>query len=490
MAKKSEQFKIRQYISQEDIDRLMESAFVEQAEAADELELELSDLAETTAFDVSGGEDPGFISNDDIGALLKSAGAKGDFKGTVSSDDVGSLVSQSDIDALLRGELEKVPSSKPSQGELNDDIGGLISQGDIDALLSGGLDAVPSSTPSQSELKDDIDGLISQGDIDALLKGAMTAAPADPVSETVDGAGMVSQSDIDALLSGAESASEDAGNSGLISQSDIDALLGGAAEKASEIEDTFEPQERNEDGEVISQSDIDALLKGAMASEDEGTPEDGDGNEGIVSQSEIDSLLGGSLGTGPLEEKEPAPEPVILADGSAETEETAPEAPVISRPWYTGRKFRIGAIGVLVCLISSSVFFYTSRFRDAVPKPVVLRFKIQKPESQKGTERVAGNTSVIMSGFLVLAPSDNRDITCLAADLQLDFSDSTTVRIIKDNEGFIRNIIYNVINDAMLSSPQKAIEKTALAQAVQEAIGKVVPREMIRAVSFGKFEII
>jgi hypothetical protein len=484
MAKKNEQPTIREYISQKDIDQLMESAFVEQAEAADELELELSDLAETTAFDASGGEDPGFISNDDIGALFKSPGAKA----TVSDDDVGSLVSQSDIDALLRGELET--PSKSAQNEVKDNIGGLVSQGDIDALLSGGLDAVPPSKPAQSQLEDDIGGLISQGDIDALLKGAMTAAPADQVSEMDDGDGMVSQSDIDALLSGGESAPEDAGDAGLISQSDIDALLGGPAKKESDVEDTFEPQERNEEGDVISQSDIDALLKGAMASEETDNPEDGDIHEGIVSQSDIDSLLGGSPATDPLKEKEPVPEPVILADDIPETEASETEAPVLSRPWYTRRAYQLGAMAALVVIISSSVFFYTSRSRSVVPKPVVLRFAIQKPESQTGAEKGVGNTSITLSGFLVLAPSDNRDVTCLTADLQLDFSDSTTVRIIKDNEGFVRNIIYSVINDAMLGSSKTAIEKTALAQAVREAIGQVIPREMIRAVSFGKFEII
>ncbi len=76
-------------------------------------------------------------------------------------------------------------------------------------------------------------------------------------------------------------------------------------------------------------------------------------------------------------------------------------------------------------------------------------------------ERAPGNASVTLSGFLVLAPSDINDITCLFADLQLDFPDSSMVKIIKDNEIVVRNLIYSVINDAMLSSSKKAIEKTA-----------------------------
>jgi hypothetical protein len=464
MAKKKEQIMIREFISQKEIDEVLESAFVEQAEAADELELELSDLAETTTFDADpDGNDPGLISNDDIGALFTSPGAKQVSESPASDDDIGSIVSQSDIDALLSGGLDAAAPSVSAQSELEPDSG---------------------------ELESDSGGMISQGDIDALLKGA---GPADQAPEAAGGDGtMVSQADIDALLSGAESTSEDASDSGLVSQSDIDALLGGAAKKAPEGEDTFEPQERNENGDVISQSDIDALLKGAMASEEAGAVDGGDISEGVVSQSDIDSLLNDSLSTKPLEDKEPEPEPepVILAQNLEETEVPISEASVLPPRWYTRKLYQVGAVAALVLIISSTVFFFSPRSRNTVPKAVVLTFPIQKPESQTVTARVLGNTTVTMPGFLVLAPAGNSDITCLTADLQFEFSDTTTVRMIKDNEGFVRNIIYGVINDALLSSDKKAIDKKDLTSAVHEALGRVIPREKIRSVSFGKFEII
>jgi hypothetical protein len=561
MAKKKEQITIREYISQKAIDELIESAFVEQAEAADELELELSDLAETTTFDSSpDNDDLGFISNDDIAALLKGASPGGTPKALSSDDNTGSLVSQSDIDALLSGGLDAVVSSKPPKTESQADVGGLVSQSDIDALLSGGLDAVVSSKPPKTESQADagglvsqsdidallggglnavarskppkpepqanagglvsqsdidallsggldevtpsppvknkteanIDGLISQSDIDALLKGEMGSTPADEPPESAGGEGVISQADLDALFSGTQSVvNEDPGESGLISQSDIDALLGGGAKEEPKAEDTFEPIERNETGDVISQSDIDALLKGAISSDEEpGGRGKEDTRTPVVSQSDIDSLFGDSLGEKALEETEREPEPVILADGAEETEVSEPETSGFSQRWYTRSVFQISAMAALVLIISSSVYFVKSRSGKIAPKAVVLTFPIPKAASQTVTAKMVGNTSVAMPGFLVLAPADNKDMTCLSADVLLDFSDTDTLRRIKENEGVIRNIIYNVMNDALLSSNKNLMEKSNMALAVREALGRVVQREMIRTVTFEKFEII
>jgi len=494
MAKKNEQIMIREFISQKDIDDLLESAFVEHTEAADELELELSDLAETTTFDTdAGGVDQGLISNDDIGALFKNSGASSSAKDATSHDTTGSIVSQSDIDALLRGGPDATAPTTSAQVPLEAaDIGGMVSQSDIDALLSGELGAIAPSPSRKDEMAANIDEMISQSDIDALLKGEMAAKSDDNEFEAAGGDGAISQADLDSLLSGDQrGADEDTGVSSLISQSDIDALLGGGAKEAPEIEDSFVPQERNEDGEVVSQSDIDALLKAAMASEeDAGTRDDDDTHEGIVSQSDIDSLLSESLGEKPLEEKEPATEPVILAEDSEIPMDAIPASSAPSRPWYFRKVYQISALAAVVLVISSSVFLMTPRSRLTVPQPVVLTFPIPKPASQAVTAKMQGNTNITMAGFLVLAPSDNSDITCLVADLVLDFSDTTTVRMIKENEGIIRNIIYGVINDALFSRDKSAVDKSNLALAVRAALGNVVSREMIRSVSIEKFEMI
>jgi len=458
MAKKKEQtITIREFVSQKDIDELLESAFVEQAEAADELELELSDLAEATAF-VSDpdGEDQRLISNNDIEALLKGAGAMGAVKAPASEKDAGSVVSQSDIDALLSGNLD--------------------------------ISASPSSLHSMPE--DDIGAMISQGDIDALLKGAMAANEV-PEPAASSGEGIVSQSDIDALLSGTQSTPEDTGASGLVSQSDIDDLLGGDSPGAFSGDDTFEPKERNEDGDVVSQADIDALLMGALASKEEASEwDEGDNNDRSVSQSEIDNLLGASMGAQADEDQQRAPEPVILAEDTEMAVGSTPVPPSSSRPWYTKKVYQISAMAAMVIIISASVFFIRPQSDEIVSKPVVLTFTIPKIESRVAPASMPGNTNLALPGFLVLAPEDNSEMTCLAADMLIVFSDTTTVKMIKDNEGFVRNVIYGVINDALLSRDKSAIDRTKLANSIRAALEHVVQKEMIQSVSFGKFEVI
>jgi hypothetical protein len=487
MAKKKDQIiTIREFISQKDIDELLESAFVEQAEAADELELELSDLAETTTFvSDSYEEDQRLISNDDIEALFKGANAMGGGKAPASTDDVASLVSQSDIDALLSGRLDE-PAPLPPESKPEDDIGAMISQSDIDALLKGAMAA--DDVPEPALPVDD--GMVSQSDIDALLKGAMGADDVpEPASSVSDG--MVSQSDIDALLGGTQNPPENSGASGVVSQSDIDDLLGGDAKDAFTGEGTFEPKERNEDGDVVSQADIDALLLGALAAEEEASAwDEADVNERAVPQSEIDNLLGASLGAAVNEDKQPEPESVILAEDTEIALASMPAPRPSFRPWYKRKVYQMSAMAALAIIISASVLLFKPQSPDTVPKPVVLSFAIPKIQSQVAPASVPGNTNLALPGFLVLAPADNSDTTCLTADMLIVFSDTATVKMIKDNEGFVRNIIYGVINDALLSGDKSAVDRAKLAESIRAALGHVVQKEMIQSVSFGKFEVI
>lgn len=516
MAKKKESITIREYISQNALDELIESAFVEQAEAEEELELEFSDLAEETSITTdSDRPDSSLISNDDIAALLKGAGPKKtpaplpvteESSGLISQSDIDALlkggmdalsstppkkkkiepepsglVSQSDIDALLKGSLADQKPRPSTKTEPESEPGGIISQSDIDALLGGGFDeGTSSATPPKTEPDNAFDGLISQNDIDALLKGSDISAP-------VEEGGIISQSDIDSLLSGTSNDLDgEPATSGLVSQSDIDALLGGASPEVSETQVHFDPKERDEQGDVISQSDIDALLKGALE-EDSGNTGEAEKRPPAISQSDIDSLFEADSATTPEEKIET--KPVILAEADEAGEDEPPSVPVERKRWYARRAYQIGAMAALVLLVSSVVLYVKTRPRDIAPKVAVLRFPIPKAESQTVTPKMVGVTSIAMTGFLVLAPSENTDMTCLTADVMLDFMDTATLRRVKENEGVIRNVIYSVIHDAVLSSKKEMIEKAHLARVLKEAIGRVIQGDMIRSVSFGKFDI-
>lgn len=502
MAKKNETVAVREYIRQEDIDRVLEEAFDEYAEAQAELELQASDLVDEAidAFDFDD-DDLGLISNEDIEALLKGGTH---FDRAVPSrpsaasgaarfhppEDEGSIINQSDIDALLSGVLEsdepappapeKAPSPniKPNikedkEEDKEEDSDGLISQSDIDALLNA-EDSEQSAPAGEAAFEasgdeETVGDLISQADINALLNAEKDAQPAMGAGE-----GVVSQSDIDALLNAAASGQPD------------DA---GSLSALTAFDEAFVPKEANEKGEVVSQEDIDALLMEALEAEDVSdvfAPGDEDAaiTEKIAANAGLEGL--------PEEKSEaqPASQTVILAadenEGDARASDAVVRAP--GKRWYHRRVYQVTAMAALVLIISSSVGVVMRRGGNEGPRPVVLSFPVPQAGAPLAAETVPVGTDIAMTGFLVLAPEGKGDFTCLAADLSLDFTDRTIVAVIKDHEAFIRNMIYELINNALLSIDMGKMNKVDLALSVREALGSVVPRESIRAVSFNKFE--
>jgi pilus assembly protein FimV len=161
-------------------------------------------------------EEESLISQDDIDKLLDSSSIEEAEetleKGKDNSPDLdmGEL-SQDDIDTLLTGSSLDDSQEEIREDSLGDELGEL-SQDDIDGLL-GGNDPVPEA---------DEMGELSQDDIDGLMGGN------DPVPEA-DELGELSQDDIDGLLGGNDLvADEDDGDDvdmELISQNDIDQLM-------------------------------------------------------------------------------------------------------------------------------------------------------------------------------------------------------------------------------------------------------------------------
>jgi flagellar basal body-associated protein FliL len=115
---------------------------------------------------------------------------------------------------------------------------------------------------------------------------------------------------------------------------------------------------------------------------------------------------------------------------------------------------------------------------------------VPKPDTQTAQANNNGKTDVEMPGFVVLAPDDKSGLTCVTADLFLDFSDSTIAGMVKDNEAFVRNIIYEAISKALVTPDKVKINKINMGLSVRKALATMVPRETIRAVFFNKFEII
>ena len=450
--------------------------------------------------------------------------------GAVSQDDIDTLLSGSDeppVEGAASGE------SPPASGEAGD---GAVFQDDIDALLSGSNEAPVAgaasveSPPMSGEAGD---GAVSQDDIDALLSGSDeppvegAASGESPPASGEAGDGAVSQDDIDALLSGAGDAfaegaasgevsleSEEAGG-GAVSQDDIDQLLRDDASDAKKAPtDTMDGT--GDDGtSMISQDDLDKLLTGAIESElpeaKETTPiaeteilaerEKKTPGEHIT-QEDINELLKESLlededGLGEDQEDDvEEPAPVILAEDDMDEvqdehlEEMASEKGERAIPtWYRRKPVMASLAACFLFIVVGSVLLFSGGGQETPTAPLVQSFPIPQT-TDSASSMLYGETSVNLTGFLVLAPSNPSGITYMAADLFFEVADETVMGVIKDNEAFVRSIIYGVMNQAMSIQELSNVNEIQLVLAIRKALGAVIPRETIGQVYFNKFSMV
>ncbi len=215
-------------------------------------------------------EEESLISQDDIDKLLDSSSTEEnegklesgndgdpdmDELGELSQDDIDNLMNGSTLDSDV-GDIE----DDSSDNDMDDDMGEL-SQDDIDSLL-GGNDSIQDndSIEENDPVEDDVAEL-SQDDIDNLLNpDAETDANADADSGDDEDMELISQDDIDRLMN---PSAEDS-----ISLPENDDM--------SDPEDIADPDDADE---LISMDDIQSLMN---ESKGEGDQVNGEDNEGQV----------------------------------------------------------------------------------------------------------------------------------------------------------------------------------------------------------------
>ncbi len=439
----------------------------------------------------------GDVSQDDVEQLMKKTAAEVQ-RGTGTEGAVSppagpetaegtEAVSQDDIDRLL---MSAIDDPEPEDG-------GLVSQDDIDQLLKGGMDQADAETAPEEG------GLVSQDDIDQLLKGGMDYADAEATPE--DG-GLVSQDDIDQLLKGgmdqadAETAPEEGG---LVSQDDIDQLLKGSI-------DQTDAEAAPEVGGLVSQADLDQLMGEALSGGDaEGTSlQRDDTPQEHISQSDINRLLKESLEEEELPEEEEArepeaaheadaDEPVILAVDEA-VDESLPSAlkraPAPRPRKKTAARFKkkrllAGVAAGVVFILAVSIAIMIPSRKGTVLKPQVLTFSIAQPNDadQGGGAVLAKN--VRLGGFVVLAPPNSVAVTYMTGDLLLGLSEASLVDLIKENEAYVRDIVYGTINRELMTRDISTIDEVSLELAIRKELGRIIPRGAIEQIDFEGFSL-
>jgi pilus assembly protein FimV len=243
----------------------------------------------------SNSDDDTLISQDDIDKLLSSSSLDEAEAAIGSSDDELGELSQDDIDSLLNNVSLDVDDSGDdvAPGESSGDDLELVSQDDIDRLMGGVPDDEPDSAEADEPDGDDLE-LVSQDDIDRLMGGVPDDEPDSAEADEPDGDDLelVSQDDIDRLMGGvpddepdsAEADEPDGDDLELVSQDDIDRLMNGALDDEPEPVKADEPEE--DDQELVSQDDIDRLMNGALDDEPEPVKADAPeaGDQELVSQ--------------------------------------------------------------------------------------------------------------------------------------------------------------------------------------------------------------
>ena len=208
--------------------------------------------------------DGGAMSQEDIEKLLNSAQNEPAPAAEPAVEATsGGKMSQEDIEKLLNSaQNEPAPAAEPA---VETTSGGKMSQEDIEKLLNSAQnEPAPAAEPAPEAASG---GKMSQEDIEKLLNSAQNepAPAAEPAPEATSG-GKMSQEDIEKLLNSAQNEPAPAAepavettSGGAMSQEDIEKLLNSAQ---NEPAPSAEPAVETTSGGKMSQEDIEALLSG------------------------------------------------------------------------------------------------------------------------------------------------------------------------------------------------------------------------------------
>ena len=116
-------------------------------------------------------------------------------------------------------------------------------------------------------------------------------------------------------------------------------------------------------------------------------------------------------------------------------------------------------------------------------KPVVLSFPVvQTPVVSPAATFLTSPRSVLLKGFIVTAPLKRKDITYVTADISLELTTERAVDLIKDHAPFYRNIIYDVIHNALKALDKSKISEIGLKIAILKTLNGAVPERSVKDV--------
>lgn len=272
-----------------------------------------------------------------------------------------------------------------------------------------------------------------------------------------------------------------------ISQDDIDALLSQAEEEELEAENAAD----------------EAMLEETEASDDESSPEKEPDSESEiaseVSDAETDQLLDD---VGVEEEDDEIADRVILEDVPEEADES--DEPAAQKSKWGIKKLLLVAspVAFIVCGVLGYVLFTYTRKPAHEGQQAVQSHSIAQQESGKKTETVKILKEVVnidapapvaaahfieLKKFLVPAPAQRKDLAYVTADISIELTTSSATRLIKDHSAFYRNIIYDVLKQALTATDKSKINEISLKIAILKALNSALPERSIKDVIVSTF---
>lgn len=500
-------------ISQDDIDRLMESSSSEETQdkmakkddLTDELgELSQDDIDSLLNSNLSGQADslgePGasemedgemeLISQDDIDQLMNSNPGSGGILPVPGDDEEFEELSQDDIKALMGDQDKKNDEESPiiqddfviNESEADGVSDCLITQAALDKLMENfsltpdsvipdeGLPAETESINRPESNTETISLDISDDDAEDFLKPGSEP----DVLELTDDREDVTQEDIDALLSEPDE-EEEAEDDVLISQDDIDTLL-----MAADQEDEDVLGDLMDKGMDIG-LDEDLFEKSGETEEkeDEEIENEVDDEDGYEEENEDQVVLQG--------EDEIALKPKQKKAGS---------------PWI--KKKLVLAFASFLVLLGIAVpisyfFFFSSSEKPAevvvsMPQPPVVSPQreigidtVEAPVKPLVEDKNPGN--MVLKDFVILAPDISIQMTYVTADISIDYADQKAFREIRKNLPYYRDLIYDAISKSLVVEKQENITEAEILSGIEAALRTALPGESISRISFLSFKI-
>lgn len=509
-------------LSQEDIDSLLggndpnEEAIEKPSQDDEEMEL---------------------ISQDDIDRLMNSSEDKPSLvqeKEVLAptdpddSDDADELITMDDIQSLM----------DETKGK-NSEVQGKVLEG------SGKEDLpvqVAEREPVQAQGKDDLP--------DAAIEDTNKAAPVDmdedtiDVSQAVDASQcLITQETLDELIRNvpeppvildSEPPMADALAPGRDAEPDLVSLNDPASdgmESLDEFEDLLGEDDNDAemdqvplDQEDVSQEDIDALLQDSDANEDFLEDED----DMLISQDDIDTLLmaadqededilGDLMGDDMNASLDDNFDEDDIPDYGEEVEIGSKEDHVVlervdpdradktntqgpGKSWYKSKLLMAAASAILVLGISvpSLYFLFFSQEPVQISEPQIVPKVVEKvtQEVQVAASDIASappvdpknSGQIILTDFVVLASDLSKEMAYVTLDIAIDYSDQRAYHEINSNLSFYRDLIYESIQKNLVWEKRNQVTEADLVESIHTMLKKVMPSEYIEKVSFQSFK--